>query len=347
LAVPSRHAGLVTCVGALAAELWPNSPQLPVYSQAGRAAQDTLPGPAFWKIQAQMNDAHRSNVVSVIMPTFNRASLLADAIDSVLSQTYRNWELIIVDDGSTDDTRDVVAAYSDARIRCVRQENRGQAAARNVGLSLASGRYLAFLDSDNRWKPGKLAAQIDHLRANPTVGLVYAENELIDEAGNVVGHAPALRRSGRVLEELIMGNFVTFNTVVVRAECIDGMTFDESMRGGEDYDLLLRLAAVASFAYQPDVLCQYRIEGERVSNRVYEVLQANEKSLRRLFASSSIPRSQQRRALGRIRARMALAARRAGQRGRAFLLAAESCLLRPTDPGGWRILGKVLLNRVG
>jgi len=124
--------------------------------------------------------------VSVILPTFNRAAYLPDAIESVLCQTFRDFELVIVDDGSTDNTRQIVQMYPDKRIRYRFKQNGGIASALNCGIKQSTGTYLARLDSDDVFLPEKLAYQVACLDANPDCGLVYTQAYNMDEKGNVL-----------------------------------------------------------------------------------------------------------------------------------------------------------------
>ena len=106
------------------------------------------------------------SLVSIILPTYNRAEFIGKALDSVLAQTYGNWECVLIDDGSTDHTRDVLAAFDDSRIRFFRQENRGVSGARNAGIAACRGDVIALLDSDDEWLPAKLETQLSYMRAN-------------------------------------------------------------------------------------------------------------------------------------------------------------------------------------
>ena len=122
--------------------------------------------------------------VSVIIPTYNRANMVGDAVQSVLEQSYADWELIVVDDGSQDNTRDVLADYSDPRIRYIYQENRKLPGARNTGIRAGTGEYVAFLDSDDLFTPGKLERQVAVLDRSPDVGLVASGWTEVDAQRN-------------------------------------------------------------------------------------------------------------------------------------------------------------------
>lgn len=203
-------------------------------------------------------------LVSVVLPTWNRAAYLPRAIKSVLTQDYERLELIVVDDGSTDDTRQIVGAMEDGRIRYMRTpSNRGVSAARNAGIRRACGEYIAFQDSDDVWLPGKLEKQVQVLSAcSADTALVYhpmsrtaekGERRLIPDDG-----IPAEDRSGRLFEKLLRRNYIGAPAVCVRRSALTGPegvgVFDTGMPILEDYELLLRLAKRYEIAYIDEVL---------------------------------------------------------------------------------------------
>src|SRR6478672_2666674 len=130
--------------------------------------------------------------VSVIMPVYNGAAFVSRAIDSVLRQTVRDLELIVVDDGSTDDTREVVTAITDSRLRYIHQQNRGPSVARNNGIRAASAEWIAFLDSDDYWLPTKLEAQLARAREVPDAGVIYCGAKYLDPSGNFIADLRAV-----------------------------------------------------------------------------------------------------------------------------------------------------------
>jgi glycosyltransferase involved in cell wall biosynthesis len=180
--------------------------------------------------------------VSVIIPTYDRAKFIAKAVDSALQQTYPDVEVIVVDDGSKDNTRHVLRGY-EGRIRYFYQENRGIAGARNRGIKEAKGKYIAFLDSDDIWVPEKLAAQVAILEKNPNIGIVYHKLIILNEKGEWLGTKPK-EVYGRNFQELVagMGDLPT-SSVVTRSECFKKAgLFDESMDTMEDFEMWLRIA---------------------------------------------------------------------------------------------------------
>ncbi len=196
--------------------------------------------------------------VSVIIPTYNRAHLIREALESVFSQTYRDYEVIVVDDGSTDNTREILASYRD-RIHIVWQENQGISAARNRGILLARGKYLAFLDSDDRWLPEKLERQVSYLDQNSYMGLVSSHLWRY-EIGKEKERERVPRSIGRSFGELVTGpNFIDTSTVVIRKRCIEVVgNFDESMPAAEDWELWVRIAKRFGIHCMEDILAEHR-----------------------------------------------------------------------------------------
>jgi len=213
--------------------------------------------------------------VSVIIPTYNRALKLKEAIQSVLDQTYTDYEVIVVDDGSVDNTREVVnelKQHSD-KLVYVYQENRGRSAARNYGISLAKGDYIAFLDSDDRFLPEKLSVQVKALENNGDFAMAYSTLIFMGENGAILGSSDKARTrlSGWIYPELlfIKGAIIITSGVMVRASVLSEIGgFDEEMHICEDLDLWRRIAKrykvlqieqpLSIYAYrlndQPDVL---------------------------------------------------------------------------------------------
>lgn len=209
--------------------------------------------------------------VSVIIPTYNSARFIAATIDSVLAQSYRDFEIIVVDDGSTDDTRRVLQPYLD-RIRYIHQPNSERSVARNHALRHAAGEYVAFLDSDDLWAPEKLARQTAVLDAHPQVSLAFTRARYVDETGRPVSFC-GQDFDGEPGEEvtvadytipLLGGNVVAGggSTVLARRNMLDAVGgFDLDLVQSEDWDMWLRLAGMGPFAYIPEALTSYRVYG--------------------------------------------------------------------------------------
>jgi len=208
--------------------------------------------------------------VSVIIPTYNRALLIGQTLASVQAQTFSDYEVIVVDDGSTDATAQVVAGF-DGNVKYIAKQNGGQASARNVGIQYATGEYVAFLDSDDLWLPDKLARQVACLRDTKRQW-VYCDTELFDDAtGRSLGRysrTVCRPQQNFVARELLFGDFIASPTPVVRRsvfECVGW--FDESpeLRSREDWEMWLRIAALYEVAYVPEVLARYRIHSGGVT----------------------------------------------------------------------------------
>ncbi len=202
-------------------------------------------------------------MVSVIITCYNYGKYLAGCLESVLCQTYRDFEIVIVNDGSTDNTDKVMQKYlPEPKIRYIKQKNSGQANAKNTGIRNAKGDFLAFLDADDLWDSTKLEKQIPYF-ADPSVGVVYSVAGYIDEDGHsqnfTLGKYLA-PRSGNVTSYLYFDNFVPFSSAMVRKECLEKFgSFDESIKMGIDWDLWLRLSVRYKFAYVDEALLLYRV----------------------------------------------------------------------------------------
>jgi glycosyltransferase involved in cell wall biosynthesis len=182
-------------------------------------------------------------LISAIIPTFNRAAFLAEAIDSILAQTEKDFELIVVDDGSTDATQELAAAYEN-RIRYFYQPHAGVSAARNLGIRHAAGKFIAFLDSDDLWLPQKLARQIEWINAHPDIMLCYTD-EIWIRRGKRVNQKKIHAKSGGWIYPLCLPRcIISPSSVLMRRELFEiAGVFDEQLPICEDYDLWLRVAA--------------------------------------------------------------------------------------------------------
>jgi glycosyltransferase involved in cell wall biosynthesis len=203
--------------------------------------------------------------VSVIIPTYNRADLLPEAIDSVLAQTWKEMEIIVVDDGSTDRTEETVRRYDD-RVRYFYKENGGPSSARNMGIKEARGAYVAFLDSDDVWEPEKLRIQMDFMREHPEIKFVCTDSSLI---GPRKSRERKLRKDsmGHLFPILYSNSFIRTSTALMVKECFQEIGyFDERYRSVEDYDVWLRVAKRFPIAYLNQPLVRYRKHEDNVSH---------------------------------------------------------------------------------
>jgi glycosyltransferase involved in cell wall biosynthesis len=195
------------------------------------------------------------SLVTAIIPTFNRAERLRDAIESIRAQTHVNWELIVVDDGSSDNTEEIVQSFSDDRIHYIKQENRGVSAARNAGIAKARGELIAFLDSDDRWEPRKLEVQKKFFDLNPDAHICQTEEVWIRNGVRVNPKKKHAKPSGWIFKECVPLCCVSPSAVMMRREVFDMIgVFDESLLSCEDYDLWLRASLYYEIVTLPDQL---------------------------------------------------------------------------------------------
>ena len=206
-------------------------------------------------------------LVSVVIATYNMSSYLPQAVQSVLAQDYAQVDVQIVDDGSSDETAAVVRRWDDEpRVQVHRQANLGQARAKNQGIALSRGSFVAFLDADDIWLPHKLSRQMPLFQGRPRLGVVYSDYERMDAAGQPLPKGPTIMHRGRISGALLIENFVSFPSAVVRRECLQHCgTFDESLDMGIDYDLWLRLSAQYEFDYVSEATVRYRIWSGQMS----------------------------------------------------------------------------------
>jgi GT2 family glycosyltransferase len=244
----------------------------------------------------QFDRPAQKGLVSVVIPTHNRAPIIGSAIESALSQTHRNLQIVIADDGSSDDTRSVVESYG-SRLTYVHQKNAGVSSARNLGLRHASGEFVALLDSDDRWLPWKIEAEVAALRRHPEAGIVWTDMAAVDETGRLVhprhlrlmyraygkidmdktlqqvdtlgdltpeaprDFASAAVREGDLFSAILLGNLIHTSTVLFRRSWLERTGgFDESFaRTGEDYEFYIRLCSAGPAVFIDAPSTVYRI----------------------------------------------------------------------------------------
>lgn len=211
-------------------------------------------------------------LVSVIIPCFNRERYIGQSIDSVLGQTYDHIEVVVVDDGCTDGSREIMESYG-KRIVVIEHEcrgNKGQSASINAALRRTKGSYVAILDSDDLWAPEKIERQVSFLEANPDVGLVYANGFAVNERGKELYELyPSYHReTGRPERVLLECQFSAPSSYVVRRSVLDRAgEFDETMRSAQDHDMAIRLAEITKVAYMGERLWFYRRHDDSQSHR--------------------------------------------------------------------------------
>ncbi|MBK8015291.1 MAG: glycosyltransferase [Betaproteobacteria bacterium] len=214
-------------------------------------------------------------LVSVVTASYNMGGYIAETLESVLGQDYPHVESIVVDDGSSDDTQQVLERFgSDPRVRIVRQANSGQTIAKNRGVAEARGEFIAFCDADDVWEPHKLSRQIPCFHGAPDIGVVFSEVTWMDESGRRIPSIHMKRFQGWVTAPLMIDNFVPFPTVVARAAVIREFGgFDERLSMSIDYDLWLRISTRYRFAFVDEALARYRIWPGQMSHKVGERLE--------------------------------------------------------------------------
>ncbi len=219
--------------------------------------------------------------VSVIVPVYKVERYIESTVQSVLNQTYQNFELLIVDDGSPDHSSEICQQFSDPRIVLIRQSNRGLAGARNTGVRRAQGAYVAFLDGDDIWLPNKLEKHVHHLESSPYVGLSFSRSEFIDESGNRSGTYTKPKLTEITPPDLLRDNPIgNGSAAVVRREVLDEIAFqdnlfgseevsyfDEHFRQAEDLDCWLRIAIKTEWQLEgiSDALTLYRVNSGGLS----------------------------------------------------------------------------------
>lgn len=230
------------------------------------------------------------------MPSFNYARYLPLAIESVLSQSYSDCELIITDDCSTDGSREIVEGWKrldDRVVAVVHDVNRGLSGARNSALAVSSGKVIAFCDADDIWLPDKLNTQVECFRKMPELGLVHSDGAIMDSQGNLTGqrfsalfHRRGQRTSGMLFEELCQRNFLCVPTIVLRREAIlYAGGFDERLRSLEDWVCWTLTSRKYPFYYIDDVLVQYRIHGASLCGSIEGMANNRVKALELLLKS--------------------------------------------------------------
>ena len=193
--------------------------------------------------------------VSVVLTCYNGVRWISRAIESILAQTYRDFELVMIDDGSTDNSKEIASSYLfDERVRYIYQENKGFSAALNRGIKESSGNIIGFICQDDLWVPSKLELQVKYLHEHKDVDLVHSNYYSIDSKGRLIEvryvKIPCFSSKEKVVKQLFLNNFIGFETVLVKRKCLDKVGFfDECMVGFSDHDMWMRVAGDFNIGY--------------------------------------------------------------------------------------------------
>jgi glycosyltransferase involved in cell wall biosynthesis len=234
--------------------------------------------------------------VSVIIITKNRAHYVSSAIKSVLKQTFKDFELLVVDAASTDNTKEVVCEFHDRRVRYIHEDrDRGVSASRNVGINLSKGEFIAFLDDDDLWMSTKLEKQVDIIRKNPLIGFVSTGIRVLNENKKIVKFGIP-RAKDNIFPKILIRNMIgNCSAVLVRRRCFEKVgLFDENLHAAEDFDMWIRLAKYYQFDCVQEYLLVTRKHSKSISTDYERVLKATRtlyrKHLKELTAASDYRR---------------------------------------------------------
>jgi len=226
--------------------------------------------------------------ISVVIPTYNESRYLKEAISSILNQTYKKIEVIVVDDGSTDDTREIVKSFDDPRIIYIFQKNRGPSNARNVGIKRVNRKYIAFLDSDDLWLKEKLEKQVDFMEKNSEIGLLGTGCYEVNDKVKILGKKIFPVKNKILQKDLIKYNPFIQSSIMIKREVFDKISlwYDERFRESEDYELWLRVADNYKIANLREALTIKRYRKEELSpakdkKQLYFVLEAKKAAIHR------------------------------------------------------------------
>jgi len=247
--------------------------------------------------------------VSVIIPTYNRAHILMRAVDSVLAQTFQQIEILVIDDGSTDNTPEMLNAYG-GRIRVLSQENGGVSLARNVGIQAASGQFIAFLDSDDAWMPDKLERQVAALTAQPQLPLCHTEEIWIRNGVRVNPKKKHRKRGGYIFPYCLPLCVISPSSSILRRELLDEVgLFDEHLPACEDYDLWLRITHTHDVVFLEDpLLVKYGGHDDQLSRKYWGIDRFRVQALVKLLETAALTDEQRRQTCRELQRKCAILA---------------------------------------
>lgn len=209
-------------------------------------------------------------IISVVIPAYNAETTISETIASVQNQTFSDIEIIIINDGSTDQTLNIVQNFTDPRIKVFSYENGGLPVARNRGIDRATGEFISFIDADDLWTPDKLEKQLASLKANSKAAVAYSWTQTIDRQGNLLHRYNSIFLEGDVYSELLVNNFIgNGSNILVRQEAISTVgKFDPKLKSCEDWDFYIRLAAKYHFVVVPNWQILYRLSSTTMTSKI-------------------------------------------------------------------------------
>ncbi|MBW4432403.1 MAG: glycosyltransferase [Pelatocladus maniniholoensis HA4357-MV3] len=228
--------------------------------------------------------------VSVVIPAYNAMTYLPETLESVLQQTFTDFEILIINDGSSDNIVEWANQIADPRVRLISQPNQGVSVARNTGITHAQGEYIAFLDADDLWQPTKLEKQVHYLEDNPEVGLVYTWTAFVDQWGKSTGIVLAFHAEGNVWEQIVVRDMISNgSTPMVRRSCFETVgVFDPNFRYAPDRDMWTRIAARYPFGVVKEPLILYRQLPNSFSRNHEKMIQELRQVIEKTFQSAPL-----------------------------------------------------------
>ncbi|AFZ00461.1 glycosyltransferase family 2 protein [Calothrix sp. PCC 6303] len=228
--------------------------------------------------------------VSVIIPAHNAIKYLPKSLETVFEQTFKDWEVLIINDGSTDGIEKWASEITDTRVTLIVQSHQGVSIARNHGISLSQGEYIAFLDADDLWEPTKLEKQVKYLDNHLHVGLVYTWTAFVDESAKATGRVSSSNAEGKIWLQLLENELIPCtSTVMIRRDCFDDVgMFESTLTHAEDLELWVRISKKYPVAVIKEVLTQYRQHGNNTTKSRDKMLQGLHKVIEKVFTSVTL-----------------------------------------------------------
>jgi glycosyltransferase involved in cell wall biosynthesis len=297
--------------------------------------------------QTSLESNMNGGLVSVIIPAFNAESYIGQAIDSVLQQTYQNVEIIVIDDGSADNTVAVIEGYNNPRIKVLSQNNAGAAQARNLGVTKAAGDWIAFLDADDLWLPEKLQKQLENIGDK-----VWSHTDL-DYIGNVFPEGTLAsdftrKSSGKVFESILIENSIGTSSVLIKKNVFEEFGgFDTGFRALQDWDLWLRLSSKHEISYCPEPLVHYLVHSKSTSRQARKTLPYHLNLIEKVFSTDGVAkdlRHLRRPALAHSHNICSQISEQEGDYTLACYCAANTIFYQPLDFSRYLHLAKILVK---